>query len=169
LAGVNKVKFLYQIKIEIMNMKSYALCPVSDKKINERVARINGFFTVLLLILSGLTQSIYPVALLAFDFLLRSSDYSKYSIIGISSKSIVRYFGLNEYIINAGPKIFAARLGFILSSLIVLFFVLNANLSALAIASVLALFSILEAAFGLCVACEIYPYVYRLLYRVKFQ
>jgi len=92
-------------------MKLYALCPVSDKRINERVARINGAFTVLLLLLSALTQSIIPVIFLAIDFLLRASDYSRYSLLGISSKGIVRYFGLNENIINAGPKIFAARLG----------------------------------------------------------
>ncbi len=74
-----------------MNMRSYALCPVSDKKINERVARLNGAFTVLLLIVSGLTQSIFPVIFLAADFFLRASDYSKYSLIGISSRGIVSY------------------------------------------------------------------------------
>jgi hypothetical protein len=150
-------------------MKIYALCPVSDKKINERVTRINGVFTVLLLVTSGITQNILPVVFLAIDFFLRSFDYSKYSLIAISSKSIIRYFGLNEIIINAGPKIFAARLGFILSTLIVIFYVLNTYLPAMALAGVLGLFSFLEASVGLCVACEIYPYVYRLLYKVKFQ
>ena len=150
-------------------MKLYALCPVSDKKVNERVARINGAFTVLILLLSALTQSIIPVIFLAIDFLLRASDYSKYSLLGISSKGIVRYFGLNEYIINAGPKIFAARLGFVLTTLIIFSFALSAYIPAVALGGVLGLFSFLEASFGLCVACEIYPYVYRLLYKVKFQ
>jgi hypothetical protein len=152
-----------------MNMKSYALCPISDKKINERVARINGAFTVLLLIVSALTISIIPVIFLAADFFLRASDYSKYSLIGISSRGIVTYFGLNTNIINAGPKIFAARLGFILSSLIIILFAFNAYLPAFTLAGVLGLFSFLEATFGICVACEIYPYVYRMLYKVKFQ
>jgi hypothetical protein len=150
-------------------MKSYALCPVSDKKINERVARTNGGFTVLLLLSYGLTQSIIPVVFLAIDFFLRASDFSRYSLVGISSKGIVSYFGWDENIINAGPKIFAARLGFLLSSLILISSVLNAWVPAYVLAGVLGLFSFLEAAFGLCVACEIYPYVYRLLYRVKFQ
>ena len=100
-------------------MKSYALCPVSDKMINERVARLNGVFTLVLLIVYALTQNIIPVVFLAVDFLLRSSDYSKYSLVGISSKGIVRYFGFSENIINAGPKIFAARLGLLFSTLIV--------------------------------------------------
>jgi hypothetical protein len=152
-----------------MNIKSYALCPVSDKKVNESAARINGALTVLLLISAGIAQSIIPVVFLAVDFFLRSSDYSKYSPVVISSKSIVRYFGLNENTINAGPKIFAARLGFGMSSLIIFSFILNAYIPAYAIGGVLGLFSFLEASFGLCVACEIYPFVYRFLYKAKFQ
>jgi hypothetical protein len=152
-----------------MSVKSYALCPVSDKKINESVARINGIFTMSLLIVAGLTLSIIPVAFLVIDFLLRASDFSKYSPVGISSKGIVRFLGLNENIINAGPKIFAARLGFIFSSLTIISVFLNAYIPALVLAGVLGLFSFLEGAFGLCVACEIYPYVYRLLYRGKIQ
>lgn len=150
-------------------MKSYTLCPVSVKKINERVARINGIFTVLLLVAFGLTQNILPVVFLAVDFLLRSSDYSRFSLIGISSKSIVRYFDLNDNLINAGPKIFAARIGLVFSSLIIICSLFQFHLSAYSLAAILGLFSILEAAFGLCVACEIYPIVYRLFYKVKFQ
>lgn len=150
-------------------MKSYALCPVSDKNMNERVSRINGVFTILLLTLSGLIPSIIPVVFLAIDFFLRASDHSKFSLIGISSKAIIKYFGVNENLINAGPKIFAARLGFIFSGLTIFCFVLNAYLPALVLAGVLGILSLLEAAFGICVACEIYPYLYILLYKVKFH
>ena len=150
-------------------MKSYAFCPVSDKVINERVARLNGAFTVLLIITSGLTQNILPVIFLALDFLLRATEYSRYSLVGISSKDIVRYFELNENKINAGPKIFAARIGFVLSSLVIVSVVLNAYPAAIVLGGVLGLFSFLEASFGLCVACEIYPFVYRFLYKVKFR
>ena len=150
-------------------MKSYAFCPVSDKIINERVARFNGAFTVLLIIISGLIQNILPVIFLAVDFLLRASEYSRFSLVGILSKVIVRYFDLSENKINAGPKIFAARIGFILSSLIIVSGVLNAYPAAFVLGGVLGLFSFLEASFGLCVACEIYPFVYRFLYKVKFR
>ena len=43
----------------------------------------------------------------------------------------------------------------------------KAKILALVIAGTLGLFSFLEAAFGLCVACEIYPLVYRLVYSRK--
>jgi len=150
-------------------MKTYALCPVSDKKINERVARINGAFTVVLLILSALSQSIYPVIFLAIDFVLRAFNYVRYSPVAITSRGIVSYLALDNKFINAGPKIFAARIGLVLSSLIIVAFALNAYKTALAIGGILGLFSFLEAAFGLCVACEIYPFVYRLFYKARFR
>jgi hypothetical protein len=143
-------------------MKSFAVCPVSDKKVSERVARINGAFTVLFLIVFLLTQSIIPVVFLVIDFLLRGSGQARYSPFAIVSKSIVSYFGWNENLINAGPKLFAARIGFLFSSLIVLAFIINAFPVAFILAGILGLFSFLESAFGICVACEIYPFVYRL-------
>jgi hypothetical protein len=152
-----------------MKIKFYALCPVSGKSINERVARVNGFFTVFLLIVSGLTSSIIPVLFLVVDFFLRSFELSGFSLTAISAKGIVKYLGLDENIINAGPKIFAARMGFVMSSTIVILFLSHALLPAVALAVVLGLFSFLEAAFGLCIACEIYPYLYRLLYKVRFR
>jgi hypothetical protein len=150
-------------------MKSYALCPVSDKKVNERVARINGIFTVLLIVVSGLTRSIIPVIFLATDFYLRSFDFARYSLVAVSSRGIVSYLHLNATMINAGPKIFAARIGLILSSLIITLFFFHAYLPALSVAGILGLFSFLEGAFGICVACEIYPFVYRFFYKVRFQ
>jgi len=150
-------------------MKSYAFCPVSDKKIDERVARINAVFTILILIVSVLTQNIFPLAFIAVDFLLRASDYSKFSLVGIASKNIVKYLGLNENIINAGPKLFAARLGAVFSGLILILIILDAYSPALILASVLGTFSFLEATFGLCIACEIYPFMYKFLYKMKFQ
>jgi hypothetical protein len=150
-------------------MKNYALCPISDQKINERVARINGAFTVMLLIFSALSQSIYPVIFLAIDFLLRAFNYIRYSPVAISSRGIVMYLSLSDKFINAGPKIFAARIGLVLCSLIIVAYALNAYTPAFVLGGILGLFSFLEAAFGLCVACEIYPFVYRLLYKVKYQ
>jgi len=152
-----------------MSVRSYAICPVSDKKVNERVARINGIFTALLLIIAVSLHSVIPVVFLTIDFFLRASQYSDYSLIAIASKSIVRNLGLNENIINAGPKIFAARIGFIFSFLIIISFLLNSGLLIAILSSTLLLFSALEGFFGYCVACEIYPYVYHLLYKEKIQ
>jgi len=152
-----------------MSVRSYAICPVSHKKVNERVARLNGVFTTLVLILSVSFHSVIPVLFLAIDFFFRASEYSRYSLIANSSKNLVKYLGLNENVINAGPKIFAARIGFVFSTLIIVAFIFNASLLVTVLSSVLILFSVLEGFFGFCVACEIYPYVYQLFYKERFR
>ena len=145
-------------------MKTYAICPISDKKINERVARINGAFTVLLLILFGFTGQWFIPAFLAVDFFMRSGNLSRFSPVGYSSRNIVKLLSLEELLINAGPKIFAARIGLVISSVILVASVTGMNLTASAFAAVLGIFSFMEAAFGICVACKIYPLMYRFLY-----
>jgi len=150
-------------------MKTYAFCPISEKRINERVARINGIFTVLILVTFGFTLNIYLIAFLGLDFLLRATKFSKYSLVGITSHNIVKYLLSDNQLINAGPKIFAARLGLLLTSLTIISLLFSLNAVALVIAGVLALFSFLEGAFGICVACIIYPYLYKFTYKTKFS
>ena len=144
-------------------IRSYVFCPVSDKRIDERAARINGAITFLLAVSFLATGSIIPVIFLAADFFLRSGDYSKYSLIAVSSRNIVKYFNLSEVLINAGPKIFAARIGLVFSSIILLSYFFDANVISYAFAGILAFFSFLESVFGLCVACEIYPFIYKIV------
>ncbi len=55
-------------------MKIYAICPISQKKVNESVARLNAVFTVLLISGFFFTQNIFFVAFLGIDFFLRTSD-----------------------------------------------------------------------------------------------
>jgi len=147
-----------------MSNKSYAFCPVSDSQINERVARLNGMFIFFLLLVFVTTGSLIPLVFLFLDFFLRAFELSRFSPFTLSSKGIVRFLGLSPNLINAGPKIFAARIGLFFTLLISGAELLSFHTAALSLSGVLALFSFLESAFGFCVACEIYPFVYRLLY-----
>lgn len=148
-----------------MSTKSFAFCPVSDLRINERVARLNAAFTVLLLLVFVVTGNIIPVAILALDFFLRAFEFSRYSPFTLSSKQLVRVFRLSKNLINAGPKLFAARIGLLFSVGILASELFALHTAALSLTAILALFSFLESAFGICVACEIYPFVYRTVYR----
>ena len=146
-------------------MKTYAICPISDKLINERVARVNGAFTVLLLLLFAITGQWFIPAFLAIDFLMRSGRLSKFSLLGNSSKGIVKWLPMEKQMINAGPKIFAARVGLVFSAVIFLASVAEMPLIALLFTAILGLFSFMESVFGICVACKIYPFLYRLIYK----
>jgi hypothetical protein len=135
-----------------------AVCPITDKKINERVARINAFITVLL-VLSFILFKFWPALIfLAIDFITRGFFDSRCSVICITSKWIVNRFSLGGKVMNAGPKIFAAQVGVVFSVVAITLFFAGFSLAGLVTASVLALFSFLETAFGYCVACKLYPF-----------
>jgi hypothetical protein len=66
---------------------------------------------------------------------------------------------MQKRLINAGPKRFAAKLGFAMACAIVVMHVVKLGAVAVGIAWGLGLFAFLEAAFALCVGCKIYGLV----------
>jgi hypothetical protein len=150
-------------------MKSNAICPISHKKIDEHVARINGAFTLILLAAFLLTGNILPILFLLVDFALRSGKYSSYSAFSFLSRKILNSFSVKPQLINAGPKIFAARIGLVFSFAIILSFVVGLSNLSNVIIGIFAICAFLESALGYCVACQIYPFVYKFLYQNKFQ
>jgi len=150
-------------------MKTYAICPISNQKINETVARLNGLFTVLFLIAFVLTNNLFIISSLLVDFLLRATNNSKYSVFTIVSKSLVRRFALKERFINAGPKVFAARIGLVFSVSILLTTLLGFEVASFTLAGIFGVCAFLESAVGFCIACEIYPLIYKFTYRSKLS
>ncbi|MDD2284874.1 MAG: DUF4395 domain-containing protein [Paludibacter sp.] len=130
---------------------------------DEHVARLNGFFTVILLMIFLLTSSIIPVLFLVTDFFVRSIEKPQYSPLAIISKLILTKLKVNPQLINAGPKIFAARIGLLFSALISLAVLFGLNTTAVVLTLIFGICALLEAAVGFCVACKIYPFVYRLI------
>jgi len=149
-------------------MKSNALCPISDKKINERVARLNAIFTFSLLILFVITSRTVIISFLLIDFLLRAAELSQYSPLAILSRNIVKLLNIKPKLVNAGPKIFAARIGVVFSSGVLFSTAFGGwNVIGISLISVFGVCAFLEGVFGICVACQIYPYVYKLFYHTR--
>lgn len=145
-------------------MKSTAICPISNNRINEKVARGNAFLTVLVITAFLLTSNPILIILLLIDFMLRGLELSKYSPFAIISAPTVKILGLRTIMINAGPKLFAARIGILFSLCILVSVLSGINLAAYIFASVFGICAFLEAFFGYCIACRIYPFVYRAFY-----
>jgi hypothetical protein len=148
-------------------MNSNAFCPISTAKIDENVARSNAALTVLFLIIYFVSGSILPVILLLIDFTLRGLELSKYSPFAIVSKYVLATLKFDKQLVNAGPKLFSARIGILFSTLIVISLFLGATIFAFVFAFVFAACAFLEFAFGFCVACKIYPFYYKLIYVSK--
>jgi predicted cation transporter len=150
-------------------MKIETLCPMSDKRVNKWISRINAGLTFLILILFFYIQNPLIMLFLAVDFSLRGNDRSHYSPLAFISKQILKLLPLKPKSINAGPKFFAARIGWFFSILVLLFLVLKMPLTATVVAGVFAFFAFLEAFFGFCMACYVYPYVFKLAYRFDYK
>lgn len=140
-------------------MLKKALCPVTDQRIGRLTVRIHALIVVLTLMVFFITLHIIPALLLLSDFLVRVLNLPKLSPIGIASRFIASQIPIKNTWENAGPKLFAARIGLMFSAAICIS-LLTGNLTAAIIAAgILAFFSFLEGAFGFCVACVIYPYL----------
>ena len=150
-------------------MKITTFCPISIKKIDEHVARLNGAFTILFLTVFILFGNIAPVIILLVDFALRSGQFSRYSLLSFISRNVAKLFLLKPVMINAGPKIFAARIGLLFNFAIILSFISGFNNSSYLFTSVFGVCALLESAFGFCVACRFYPFVYKLTFHSDIQ
>ncbi len=134
-------------------------CPISFETINERVARVNGALTVLSMLVFLFTPFKAIVLILGADLLIRGFLNPAYSFYAMVSQGILRGLNVSPVMTNAGPKLFAAKVGFIFCCMIALFYFSGLTGASVAFASMLAFFAFLEAAFGFCVACKLYPFM----------
>jgi hypothetical protein len=146
-------------------MKTYAICPISEKLADENITRLNASFTIILLGCYAFTHQIFFIVFLAFDFLMRGLEQSQYSPITHLSKWLAIIFDFRKIKINAGPKLFAARIGLTFLVLIIASVLSGYQTLGYILAFTLGLFCFLEAAFGVCVACKLYPFLYNFLYK----
>jgi uncharacterized protein DUF4395 len=134
-------------------------CPISFERINERVARVNGALTVLSMIVFLFTPFKLIALILGADLFIRGFLKSSNSFYSLLSRNILQTFKVKPVMTNAGPKIFAAKVGFIFCGIISLFHFLNMPAVCFIFGAVLLFFAFLEAAFSFCVACRMYPYM----------
>jgi len=135
------------------------VCPVSDERINERLTRLNALFAVLLTTSAFLFDSSVFLVILLADFYLRAFTTGKYSPVSLTSIFLTNALRLPEKQINKAPKIFAARLGFLMTLIITTLFLTGLKTAAVGVGSLLVFFAALEFVFGICMGCIIYTYI----------
>lgn len=135
------------------------VCPISDQRVNEYVIRLNALLTVGFVLLGFLTNSGLVFIFLMTDFFVRAFTEVRFSPISLMSKYMSNTINLPTKMIDKAPKVFAARLGFIMTAAIAGLFVFDLKVAAIVVSSVLIFFATLEFAFALCVGCLIYTYL----------
>lgn len=144
----------------LMEQTSFPSCPInSDPQVEELTTRLIAVETTLLIIATLLLNSPWIAALLLIDFLMRSSKLRKWSPLRAIAQFIRPLCKQPRRMINAAPKLFAARIGAFFSLLVLLGIVLSVKPLLYIAAATFALCALLEAAIGFCVACTLYPFV----------
>ena len=138
-------------------------CPITDRYIDENVARLNATILILLYALFFLTQHWGIALFVFFDFLIRGFLNPQYSLITSFSKMLLRLTPIKPKVQNAGPKIFAAQIGTFLSGAVLICSITGFSSYGCFVGAILVFFAFLESAFAFCVACKMYPYFVKLV------
>ncbi len=139
--------------------------PVNERRINENVTRLNAFVTFLIVSVFMFTPARWILFLLPADFALRAWFRGRFSPVAKMNRFLVSSFHLGESLIEEEPKIFASYMGLILSGFAVAGQFYNLPALTYGMCVMLLLGSFLEAAYGICMGCRIYP----MLHRKKLQ
>jgi small-conductance mechanosensitive channel len=135
------------------------VCPISNEHVSERVTRINALLAILLVLTWFVLDSPFFIVFLMADFYIRAFTKLKYSPLSYLSFQMVNAFQLDKKVIDKAPKMFAARLGFLMTITITILFLSGLNTAALAVAGILVFFASLEFVLGLCMGCIMYTYL----------
>jgi len=135
------------------------VCPISDQRVNEQVTRFNAMFVIGIIVLAFLLNSVSLFVFLMVDFFIRAFTEIKYSPISFASYSLNNALNFPIKMIDKAPKIFAARLGFLMSAVIAGLYIFSLKLAAIIVASILIFFASLELFLAICVGCLIYTYL----------
>jgi len=135
-------------------------CPVNT--VDERAARIVAAVVVACAVVS-LWPPVWPlIGVLAADFTLRGFVDRRYSPLRWVAKRMTAALGLQPKPTYAPPKRFAAQIGASLTIVATALHVAGLHSAALVVTGMLIVAASLEASIGFCLACWIYPLVFRL-------
>jgi hypothetical protein len=133
------------------------ICPVSSRQVNANAVRLVALSALALLSVGALWTELLPwiTGALALDYAARG--FTRFSgILGLFARSAATGLGISKRPINAGPKIFAARLGTIFCATAAILSATGQTMPALAVCGIMGFCAALEAFFGLCVGCHAY-------------
>lgn len=130
-------------------------CPVNFVSVNGNIVRIIALQVFMISALYVITSWAPLIIFLLADFFARGFGFYKFSILAHVSTWMVRLLHLRNKPIDQAPKLFAARLGIVLS-LLILIFHSGFPVIAMSFAVLFSLFSFLESALGFCAGCYLY-------------
>lgn len=138
-------------------------CPISLVSVDSNIARINAFYTGMLVVIYLLTLQVPILYFLILDFATRlfyKREYSFLFILSSATKDILKFPSVK---VDAAPKRLANYFGLIFAVLITLAALLDLTAIMYVLLIVLLVCIFLEVVFNYCLGCEIYHLYKRFL------
>lgn len=134
-------------------------CPISRTQIDGNVARLNGFISLIFIALGSYNNLFW--ILLTIDFTLRSFVI-RYSPIANFSKLILNNLKITAKPIDAAPKFFAAKIGLMMSIILIVISLLGYTNTAFYFSIFFSIPVFLETFLGFCLGCQMYSILMKL-------
>jgi hypothetical protein len=155
----NKIGLTIIHRNTILEFMKNLVCPISDQRVNEQVTRFNAMFAIGILVMAFVLNSVILFVFLMADFFIRAFTTIKFSPISFLSHSLNNTLSLPVKLIDKAPKIFAARLGFLMTSAIAGLFIFDLKTASIVVSGILIICASLEFLFAVCAGCIIYTYL----------
>ncbi len=133
-----------------------------EARINENKVRLNALWAFILVTVSLFYAGLPITVFLALDFFLRGFNFGKYSPLARLSDIVIKQLNIANKPIFQAPKRFAARVGYVLSVLIVAALLVQLNVVALGLGIIFSAFAFLESFLGFCAGCYVYSFLLQL-------
>jgi hypothetical protein len=142
-----------------MKQFNQLICPISTESLDENQVRATAFGVVVLMGFFFITgSSIFPAVLTA-DFFIRAFTRFKFSPLGWLGHRFVRAIGTEPVWIDKAPKVFAARVGLLLTFITTAATLIGFQMLAVVSGATLVVFAFLECGLNFCAGCWVYTYV----------
>jgi len=132
-------------------------CPISNKRISKNATRINALFNILLLLSYFFSAETFILYFLTLDFAIKAVTPVPSPLSYLAFK-LIELFKIDPHYIDALPKKFAMRLGFIVLLIASLLSVSGFEFSAQICIYLFITLTFFEFAFGFCMGCYIYTF-----------
>lgn len=130
-------------------------CPIDQYRVCGTTYRINALFTFISSLIYLFTPFKWVMALLMIEAASRGFGNPQKSPVYLLAGAVLRRFGVESRMINAGPKRFTDKL-VALAALNMLVMAWVAPVVGMAIAGIIAVLSFVDTVFGYCVGCQVY-------------
>jgi len=142
-----------------MKLVKQLICPVSPERVDENRVRATALGVVITMGAYFVTGNALFPAMLVVDFFVRAFTKLSYSPLSYLAHLFVKLAGTKPVLIDKAPKMFAARIGMVLTVITTLGSLMHWPLLAYISGSVLVLFAFLECGLNFCMGCWLYTYV----------